>query len=643
MKRIIFLWMAATAIVLLSVGNYSTGYAIEALGTGGVADTLNTTGEVDSYDNSSGNPADWHYDYVSGTNVTTVGNTNSGVFTTNSTNVQGVTTNITGTSSVNVNTGSGSVAIGNTSGTTTVNGGTTGINSISTVTINGNSDGSNNSGEGVIINSNGIGAAPYDAVRSSISVLGSGVSINSVSGTTISGGTTAINTTTNITGTTSINTGGTAITNIGNATGATNINAGIAGTTNIGTGAAASTTNIGNSLSTNNIAGTTNINASINSATNINTGTSSSAVMIGNALNITNINSATNNIGVNAFITANNIGTGAAASTNTIGNTQAATTVYSYAGAGYTTLNNANSTLGTGDGGLVQTTATTAAIRASDNSHTLATNSSTGTMAVNGGGGYISYNSEQNTGVNTIGHVVDNKSYTNKINGSLYVDGNVYINGTLDYVSSNSANTTVVGLTTGGSSNLRGASQPVSAGTAIVLKGSAGTQTVVDGNGKLTNVTGTAGESTASLTLTNGLGNTHGIVVTETQTTISGGMRSSALTLNDYGATFSNTVDGSPVQVHGVDDGTAPYDAVNVRQLGAGLAMVAGLAALPQVEQGKNFAFGLGTGGYMSQVSLAGGLSARFLNSIVIKAGCAVVPSYGNIIPIWNAGVQYSF
>ncbi|MEI6608606.1 MAG: YadA-like family protein [Deltaproteobacteria bacterium] len=398
------------------------------------------------------------------------------------------------------------------------------------------------------------------------------------------------------------------------------------------------------------ITGTTSINASNNAVTNINTGTSTSAVTIGNSANATYINSATNNIGVNAFATANNIGTGSAASTNTIGNTTTTTTVNSYAGAGYTTLNNTTSTMGTnaaGDnttGGMVKTNATTATIRAS-NSGTMATNGSDGTMVIGAGGGYTAYNAAESTGTNTIGHVVDSKSYTNKINGSLYVDGNVYINGTLDYVSSNSANTTVVGSSTG-TSNLVGATTATSAGTAIVMKGSTGSQTEVDVNGKLTNtaVGHTATESTASLTLTNGLGQTHGIVITETQTTISGGRSSSAMTLHDDGATFSNTSNGEPVRVHGVDDGLAPYDAVNVRQLGAGLAMVAGLAALPQVEPGKRFAIGVGTGGYMSQVSIAGGISARFLERFVVKGGCAFVPGYdGHTVPVWNAGLQYSF
>lgn len=50
------------------------------------------------------------------------------------------------------------------------------------------------------------------------------------------------------------------------------------------------------------------------------------------------------------------------------------------------------------------------------------------------------------------------------------MDGNVYINGTLDYVSSNSASTTVIG-TDEGTSIFEDASQGTIGGTNIVMKG----------------------------------------------------------------------------------------------------------------------------------------------------------------------------
>ena len=374
------------------------------------------------------------------------------------------------------------------------------------------------------------------------------------------------------------------------------------------------------------------------------TATTGSNVFSANAANQSNWISAIGSGGINN-ITANaengvnnleaktnNIGVATAASINTIGNTNAATTVSSYGGTGYNVLTNASSTFGTNaalngiTGGMVQTNATTASIRAS-NSGPLASNGSTGVMAVGAGGGYTAFATTQSTGTGTIGGVVDNKNLTNKINGNTYIDGNVYINGTLDYVSSNSANTTVIGASSA-TSILANATQSITSGTAIVLKDSTGTQTVVDRNGKLTNINGTAQESTAALTLTNGIGNTHGLVVTETQATLSGGSYSSSMTLNDNGATFSNSANGAPIQVHGVADGTSDFDAVNYRQLrgvAAGVAGTSAMANIPQVDQNKTLAVGVGLGNFQGMTALALGGSYRAGTNAVLKASVSTV------------------
>ena len=383
------------------------------------------------------------------------------------------------------------------------------------------------------------------------------------------------------------------------------------------------------------------------------TAASSSNNILANATGGINNITANNTTGTNNIeARTNNIGVLTPESHNTIGNTGTATYVDSYGGTGYTELNNLTSTMGTDaavgtrtTGGMVQTNATTATIRAS-NSGTLATNSNTGIMAVGAGGGYTTYNSSQNTGTNTIANIVDNKLFTNKVNGNLFVDGNVYINGTLDYVSSNSANTTVVGVG-GGSSILKHATVPVSAGTALKLKGSAvGTQTVVNNNGKLTNISGTAAESTASLTLTNGLNKTHGIVVTETQTTMSGGTHSSSMTLDDSGATFSNSATGAPVKVTGVADGTNDFDAVNFRQLrkaNVGIASVSALAAIPSTMPGKKFAIGAGYGHFEGENALAIGIKASIGESISVTVGGGMGVGQSTQTFTTNAGVSYSF
>ena len=52
------------------------------------------------------------------------------------------------------------------------------------------------------------------------------------------------------------------------------------------------------------------------------------------------------------------------------------------------------------------------------------------------------------------------------------------------------------------------------------------------------------------------------------------------MTLDDSGASFSNGT-GNPVQLHGVANGTAPYDAVNLNQLN-GVARKAYAVLLPR-------------------------------------------------------------
>ena len=120
-------------------------------------------------------------------------------------------------------------------------------------------------------------------------------------------------------------------------------------------------------------------------------------------------------------------------------------------------------------------------------------------------------------------------SYVNRLEGNTLINGNTYINGTLVYTSNTSATTTV----TSGQSILN--NQATNGQMSIANSGGPGAS--VDANGRIT--TGTVNQTSASLTLTNGIGETHGLVVTEEQSTLSGGIHSSSLTLNDYGATFS--------------------------------------------------------------------------------------------------------
>jgi hypothetical protein len=160
---------------------------------------------------------------------------------------------------------------------------------------------------------------------------------------------------------------------------------------------------------------------------------------------------------------------------------------------------------------------------------------------------------------------------------------------------------------------------PNSGSMMVANTGQPGAQ--VDANGKITQ--GVVDQPTASLTVTNGQGNTHGFVVNERSATMSGGANSTSLTLNDGGARFSNASTGGPVRVTGIADGRHDYDAVNYRQLKSVKSGIAGIAAMtniPLVEQNRKFALGVGVGHYDGATSMALGGSMRLSENAVIKA-----------------------
>jgi hypothetical protein len=194
---------------------------------------------------------------------------------------------------------------------------------------------------------------------------------------------------------------------------------------------------------------------------------------------------------------------------------------------------------------------------------------------------------------------------------------------------------------TSGVSVLGNATQATNGQTSIANTGASGTR--VDTNGKIT--TGIVDQSTASMTLTNGVGDTHGLIVTESQATISGGTRSSSMTLNDNGATFSNSSNGAPIQVHGVADGTQDFDAVNYRQLNgvaAGVAGVSAMANIPPVDQNKTFAFGAGLGSFQGQTALSLAGSYRMAANAVVKASVSTTNGDANRT-VYGVGVGYSW
>ena len=155
--------------------------------------------------------------------------------------------------------------------------------------------------------------------------------------------------------------------------------------------------------------------------------------------------------------------------------------------------------------------------------------------------------------------------------------------------------------------------------------------------------------SDAEVSMMNAHGN--GIVATEFGTTVTGG--STSLQLNNDGAKFSG-VDGAPVRVTGVADGTSAYDAVNYNQLqqlyrhvnnvekksSRGIAGVAAMANIPQVEPGKVFSVGVGIGSYGGYQALAIGASGRVTENTVVKGSLARSGSGQTVL---GAGISHSW
>ena len=430
--------------------------------------------------------------------------------------------------------------------------------------------------------------SPITAINNAATVgttLGVGTDLT-VSGTTTVTGATTINNTLNVTGLSTT----TGVTNTGalNNTGALT-QAG--GTANINTDGGATT--IGNV--------TTSVNT-INGASNAITGRT------GNTMTAT-----TGNNAIAASAGANNI-------TGGTGNTMTATTgnnaIAATAGAN-------NITGGTGNT-ITATTGNNAMVASAGANNITAFTANNIEAPINNIGVATTASD------NTIGN--DNAATRVTANG-----GN-----SSTVVKNNSATTTVTG--TSASSTLTGASQAVKAGTAIVLKGGTETtQTVVDANGKITNVTGTASQSTAALTLTNGLGNTHGVVVTESQTTLSGGTQSSSMTLNDRAATFSNAQTGAPITVTGVANGSADFDAVNVRQFAGAIAAVTAAANIPAPEAGKASAFGVGVGSFMGKNALSLGMVHRTEKGPMLKFSVSGGLNAGGQTPTVGMGAGWSW
>lgn len=391
--------------------------------------------------------------------------------------------------------------------------------------------------------------------------------------------------TTNITGATTV-VGATSITGATTVVGDTSLQ-GALGVTGNSTTAGITNTGAFNQTGASVITGTTSINSNGTADTQIGTGGGNTT--IGAAASVNTITGTANNINGATNITGATTVVGATSVTG-------ATTINT-AGAGNTTVGNA---------------ANTTTIQSGTNVITGASNSmlSTGANNIQAPLNNIGSNSVSTNNIGT-----GSLRSTNNIGNAVATTTVTSTAGNASQALANGSASTLVGGGVSGLSN-----QPTSA--QVLLSNAAGT--TVDANGKIL-VQGAQGyvsptAPTAALTLTNGLGNTHGLVVTESQTTLSGGTQSSSMTLNDRAATFGNAQTGAPITVTGVADGRTDFDAVNVRQFAGAIAAVTAQANIPALAAGQDRAFGLGLGHFMGKTGLAMGLTVRGSANSVYKA-----------------------
>ena len=357
--------------------------------------------------------------------------------------------------------------------------------------------------------------------------------------------------------------------------------------TNIATGG--TTINMGGTQSTNNITGTTNSTGTFTQlgTANINA-TGGGATNIGSASSTNTVLGTTNITGTTSINSSGSLNT-------TIGNAANTTTIQS----GTNTITGAsNSMLSTGANTITAV---------SNNNISAATNNLTASTANNIQGPLNNIGTSSSSD-NYIGNTLSGTKVTATAGNARQA------------LTNGSANTTVTAGTSGLTARV---GTPNVATTGQVLLSNTG-GTTVDANGKILVATSTAYVSptapTAAMTLTNGYGNTHGLVVTESQTTLSGGTESSSMTLSDRAATFSNAQTGAPITVTGVADGRADFDAVNVRQFAGAIAAVAAQANIPALAAGQDRTFGVGMGNFMGKSALALGMSMRGNNNSVYKA-----------------------
>jgi hypothetical protein len=248
---------------------------------------------------------------------------------------------------------------------------------------------------------------------------------------------------------------------------------------------------------------------------------------------------------------------GATTLNNTLGVTGATTLNSTLGVAGATTLSNAlavDSNGATAGGTRLSVNGAGANTTSSDGNttstltnsgHVLAHVDGTATNAIS-----VTQTQQETIGVNTF-------TYGTRIDGGALVQGDLGVNGSI-YALNPTANT---GINVGNNGlSVNGATNTVS----LVADSN---NTASDGRSVVS-----LQEDQASIVVYNQeTGQAHGLAVNQNRTVLSGGTRSTSLTLNDDGATFANTATGGPARVTGVADGAHNFDAINYGQLRGGI------------------------------------------------------------------------
>lgn len=266
------------------------------------------------------------------------------------------------------------------------------------------------------------------------------------------------------------------------------------------------------------------------------------------------------------------------------------------------------------------------------------TNTIIGTTSINASANFATnINTGSSNGAVTVGNAANTTSLnsaTNNVGVASYATSNSIGTGT-------GASTNVIGNTnvdttvTAGAGNSRlslmndsgamvvtGMASGLASSTQTVIGGVGVAETdgvAVDANGALA-LDGATGPTTA-MVMQNGYGQVNGLVVTESQVTVSGGAgNSSSLTLSDRNARFSNAATGRPITVTGVADGEDDFDAVNVRQFAGAIASVTAQANIPALASGQNVNLGVGVGHFMGKSGMALGMNWRVADNALVKA-----------------------